>query len=94
MSPDKWIDTIDSAPALAHAAYVSANDCGDGRLVETGVKVFSASATASALVPPSSYDVPPITTCSGTTVSGCRCTSCADNPAVESVTTCTRADMQ
>src|SRR5690349_9970088 len=94
MSPERWIDTTASAPSFAQAAYVSAKVCGAGRLVETGVNVLSASATASAEVAPSSYDVPPMTTCSGTTVSGWRSTSCADRPAVESVTTCTRADMQ
>src|SRR3954454_13212662 len=73
---------------------MSTKVCGAGRLVETGVKVLSASATASADVAPSSYDVPPITTWSGTTVSGLRSTSCVDRPAVEAVTTCTRADMQ
>src|SRR3954452_16217644 len=55
MSPERWIETIESAPAAAHSAYVSANDCGAGRLVDTGVNVLSASATASELVAPSSY---------------------------------------
>lgn len=94
ISPERWIDTTDSAPSFAQAAYVSAKVCGAGRLVDTGVKVLSASATASVEVAPSSYDVPPMTTWSGTTVSGWRSTSCVASPAVESVTTCTRADMK
>ncbi len=70
------------------------NANGPGREVLTGVQARSASATVAELTPdPSSYDVPPITTCSGTTLMPCSCTTSSGRYAVESVTIATRSGM-
>ena len=49
MSPERWIDT--TAASFAHVAYASANVCGAGGRLDTGVKVLSASALRSSTRP-------------------------------------------
>ena len=88
ISPDRCTDTIAVAPAAAACSYTSRTASGAGRDVDTGRNSRSASATSAGVAPsaPSSYDVAPITTWSGTTRIPRACVTSAGSEAVESVT--------
>ena len=75
---DRCTDTTASQPRSAAAVYACSSVAGPGRDVVTGCHERSASATMPGDAPePSSYDVPPMTTCSGTTSMPCSRTSSA-----------------
>ena len=92
MSPEMWTETIDVAPSAAAFSKTSSISAGAGREVLTGRNSRSASATSSGVAPsaPSSYDVAPITTWSGTTTMPRASATSGGNDAVESVTSTVR----